>query len=1462
MKEALSQGPHASSFAANRDSNLLIAFMAHLLGFFDAKKFASAVTFWTANPSIQMSTLLVEQELVTELERDYISGLIEQSLEFHGNDAGEVIKALGGQNRLKALLAHASDSSHYSMLTTKLKLRSLTDESDSIEIDEIALEEKIGRYTRSREHSRGGMGRILLVHDELLLRDIALKELLPSNEGSDDDVSIEGSPMRRSGAMMARFLREARITGGLEHPTIVPVYEIGRRENGTLYYTMRLVKGKTLRTALEECIGLQDRLRLLSNYLDLCMGMAYAHSKGIVHRDIKPSNVMIGEFGETVIVDWGLAKLVGAADDEGNDPSPLSRVHGPDAISPDKTVPGEFMGSPHYMSPEQTSGETDRIDSRSDVYSLGVVLYEILTNTVPFDGTSIEEIVERIERHEYKPVDDVEPLVPKELASICSRALSKSPADRYSSAKGIGDDIQNFLSGSLVSVYNYSIREKVGLYYTKHRAMVNLAVASVLLIIAITLISFRSTTQSRDIAILASQNERTARTEAETANYFAEIRLAASYIENKNFRAAEETLWNTDASYRDWEWGFFLNLSRPEMLWFEGFSGAEIGPDGTTLAVASRSKPLTLFDMISGDKISELPIAPATVLSMEFSPDGDRLLIASRENSVQIWDLRAKVRTHIFSTPLDSNHTAHFFSDGSRVYGIAQSGTIRVWNVLSGEVENAVDCGDGLTDAFLSPDEEILIAWKGDRPEPEVQAWQLNSNEKLWSRPGNRAVPGSDSSLLLVHNQDVLSVSHETGETLNSYSGHEAKTSRVVAEEGGRYAVSGDIAGNVCFWDLDQPVPVAKTKVHSSEIHRIQVSESSSNVLVSDRLGNVAMFELPSGKLLNSFDGHTLPLTQLRFASEGEKVVTASLRDIVRVWSSHATPGVKTKKPVEYWANTVQMTDEDRTSSIFGLFGIATLFDGELENASKEFRVDNIRSYVSSSRISNDGRIALFGLDGFTAIAYDVIQEEIITTIGSHVGVLSAVEFLDESNVIVTGGWDGHIKLWDMDGALLATQTSDSSVTALKAIPDTSEFMVGFDSGKLWRVDVNSPNSPREFGTHAGKIYEIKYLQDRNWILTASADRTAVLWDLDLDAKVHDFEGHGSAVLTAAANRSGSIIATSTQNAVYLWETQKGNRLFSISTTDRDVDSRTRHLLFQENSLIELTFDGFTRNYERVAIDSSLNLEEQKAQFEENSLNSASEEPPTVSRKDLTTVFFTTNEIATDGLRKLGQLFRTEESQNVEVSPPGQVLPAATPKDIRYSLGLNNAQSIVRIDGEVMISNDMIADGLEALGGDISSGRKTGFELQFMNERELSTQRYVLIPANSTSVSISGTRESIVARLEKFSEALEVFEDTIVNRQKIFDASANAILEPNAEINGLAISGSASMLNLDDYLSIGIGNGDRIISMDDQPIRVVGEFNDQLQGAIDEISKLVRDEIVFSIQRGIFSSVNLTLRVE
>ena len=288
------------------------------------------------------------------------------------------------------------------------------------------------RYTRSSLHAAGGMGNVWLARDTHLGRDVALKELPPESF---------------KGLAPVRFVREARITGQLEHPGIVPVYELGRDpETGRPFYVMRFVRGRTLSQVVElfhrgrrpDWYEPMELVTLLSAFVSVCNTVAYAHSRGVVHRDLKGENIVLGDFGEVIVLDWGLAKRV-----DRNDPEFVE----PEAGLSDwaaQTMVGQVIGTPAYMAPEQAEGRLDQIGACTDIFGLGAILYEILSGVPPFSGADTREVLDRAKRGEIRRPREFWPDVPTGLEAACLKALARAPEDRFQSAIELGQEVQSW----------------------------------------------------------------------------------------------------------------------------------------------------------------------------------------------------------------------------------------------------------------------------------------------------------------------------------------------------------------------------------------------------------------------------------------------------------------------------------------------------------------------------------------------------------------------------------------------------------------------------------------------------------------------------------------------------------------------------------------------------------------------------------------------------------------------------------------------------------------------------------------------------------------------------------------------------------------------------------------------------------------------------------------------------------
>ena len=351
----------------------------------------------------------------------------------------------------------------------------------------FAAGQRVDHYQLDDEHARGGFGLVWRANDRKLGRLVALKQI--------------SAQMASHAECRRRFIAEARIAARLEHPGVVPVYDMGNPDDRLPYYTMKFVRGDTLAEAIrrfhegskppgERAI---EQLRLLNVFLAVTRTMEYTHAQGIVHRDLKPQNIILGDYGETVILDWGLAKEF--EEDLASVDSVVMEALGDEDSR--KTRAGTVQGTPAYMSPEQASGSPGDVDQRSDVYSLGAILYQILTGRVPFGGNSTDEILKKVRHDELRRPRLVDSGVPKALEAICMKAMAKEPCDRYAEVSQMSADLERYLADEPVSVYRQPFTVRLGRWARRHRTLVASTAVAVLLIVIGTVVALVARQRAR-----------------------------------------------------------------------------------------------------------------------------------------------------------------------------------------------------------------------------------------------------------------------------------------------------------------------------------------------------------------------------------------------------------------------------------------------------------------------------------------------------------------------------------------------------------------------------------------------------------------------------------------------------------------------------------------------------------------------------------------------------------------------------------------------------------------------------------------------------------------------------------------------------------------------------------------------------------------------------------------------------
>jgi len=314
------------------------------------------------------------------------------------------------------------------------------------------------RYGEVTELARGGMGRILTARDQRLGRTVAIKELRAP-----------------SAALLRRFARETQLTARLSHPSIVSVLEAGLRPSGTPWFAMKLVPGRPLDRVIADAATPAERRALLPHVLAVADAMAYAHQERVIHRDLKPHNVLVGRFGETVVIDWGLAKDLAALDDDAADAAaPI------DAAGTDATRAGDVLGTPAYMPPEQADGAA--VDERADVYAIGALAYHVLAGAPPYAGDDSAAVLAQVRATPPPPLASRAPDVPAELVAIVARAMARAPADRYPSARELAADLRRYLAGQLVGAHAYTAGELVRRWARRHRGALAVAVTALVVL--------------------------------------------------------------------------------------------------------------------------------------------------------------------------------------------------------------------------------------------------------------------------------------------------------------------------------------------------------------------------------------------------------------------------------------------------------------------------------------------------------------------------------------------------------------------------------------------------------------------------------------------------------------------------------------------------------------------------------------------------------------------------------------------------------------------------------------------------------------------------------------------------------------------------------------------------------------------------------------------------------------------
>ncbi len=954
-------------------------------------------------------------------------------------------------------------------------------------------QEPEGRYTIYQEMARGGIGRILIANDEHMGREVAIKELLPQNFGNmGRPLSLEEEEMLSHQIEMVnqRFLREATVTGRLEHPSIVPVYEIGQRKDDTLYYTMRLVKGRTLADAIYEAKTLKERLNLLPHFRDLCNAISYAHSKGVIHRDIKPENIMIGEFGETVVLDWGLAKVKGEEDQ-------INPYTGNRGGMANKTLDGKALGTPSYMPPEQARGDIRAIDEISDIYSLGAVLYEILTGAPPFEGETAWDTINQVLGFNVVPVTEIEEKAPIELAAIAEKALSKEKKERYPSSVALVGEIERYMAGERITSYNYSNWELLKRFVRSHKVILS-ALGFILLALIATLIfvsySYQKELVARDRMKVAIEQEIE---ERNTANYhIAQTLNERAYRLERDKKFLESRIFAALALKH--------NPGNPQSpLYSTRFARSK--PKIGELTLGAKSK--IYRSQVSYRLRLERNIhVPSRILSLAVDKKGSYAALGCQDNTARIVDLKTGKTLRTVAGHLGPINAVDISSSGRFLATGSQDRAVKIWDLKSGKnIATMLEHLDEVASVHFSPGDALLVSASLDK---SAIVWRVESGMNIRKiKPARSIAYIPDPTKSKVFNANRAA---------NWY-----RKFGLIYSRGRVYTKR---------W---KPIRDLYSRGHRNFIYAAKF-DPDGQFLVTAGWDRVAkLWDLKTGKLLHNLLGHTDRLFDVQYSPRGDTIATSSWDRTVKLWSAKTGQLQTTLKGHRGRVLGIHFSPDGKVLASVGEHGFLLIWD--VVSSALLLSVKAHQDTITGVAFSQDGQhIYTAGRDNQLRV-WTVVPSDREKLFRGHSQPVNSVALSPDGKLLASGSWDKTVKIWSIETQRLlhnlrsskkVESAHDNRVWGVAFSPDGSLLASGSmdKTVKIWSVATGKLLHTLE--GHRGGIYRIAWAPNGQVVASASLDKTVKLWDPKSGTLLHSLEHHTERVRGISFSPDSKVIAS------------------------------------------------------------------------------------------------------------------------------------------------------------------------------------------------------------------------------------------------------------------------------------------------------------------------------------------------